>query len=50
MHSLTHWLLANGTLLAIIIAVGVAILLACCLGCSHCPCKEKDELFKRREV
>jgi len=47
---LVHWLAAHATLLAVLITAGVAVLLVCCLGCSHCGCQEQDELFKRREV
>jgi hypothetical protein len=28
----------------------VAVLLFCCLECSDCGCREKDDLFKRHEV
>ena len=50
MHSLTHWFGVNGNMLAVLITVGVALLLVCCLQCSKCGCRDKDELFKRREV
>jgi hypothetical protein len=50
MHSLTHWFGVNENILAVLITVGVALLLVCCLQCSKCGCREKDELFKRREV
>jgi hypothetical protein len=50
MHSLIHSLGINGTVLAVLITLGVAVLLVCCLQCSHCGCRDKDELFKRREV
>ncbi len=45
-----HWLLANGGVLAVLITAGVAVLLVCCLTCSHCSRREKDDLFHRREV
>ncbi|HTB98077.1 MAG TPA: hypothetical protein VK716_13780 [Terracidiphilus sp.] len=50
MQIISHWLAANGNLMAILVTVGVAVLLACCLGCTRCPCREKDEIFNRREV
>jgi hypothetical protein len=50
MSSLMHWLGINGNVLAVLITVGVAVLLVCCLECSDCGCREKDDLFKRREV
>jgi hypothetical protein len=42
--------MSSGSLLALVVTVGVAVLLACCLGCAKCPCREKDEIFRRREV
>ena len=50
MHSLTHSLFSFGTVLAVLITAGVAVLLFCCLSCSDCGCKEKDELFKRKSA
>jgi hypothetical protein len=50
MHSLTRWFIANANLLAFMVTVGVAFLLVCCLECTKCPCREKDDLFKRHEV
>jgi hypothetical protein len=45
-----HWILVSGSLVALVVTIGVAVLLVCCLSCARCPLKEKDELFKRREV
>ena len=42
--------MANGTLLAVIVTVGVAVLLVCCMECSDCGCREKDQIFKRHEI
>jgi hypothetical protein len=28
----------------------VAVLVVCCLECTKCGCREKDDLFHRREV
>ncbi len=50
MHSVVHWFAANSDLLAILVTVGVAVLLVCCLECTKCPCREKDDLFKHHEV
>ena len=50
MQSLVHWLASNGTVLALAVTVGVAVLLVCCLGCSNCPSRDKDDLFRRREL
>jgi hypothetical protein len=50
MHSLFQWLIASGSLLALVVTAGVAVLLVCCLGCAKCPCREKDNIFGRHEV
>ncbi len=50
MHSLTQWLVTNSSVLAVLVTVGVAVLLVCCLECSDCSKVEKDDLFQRREV
>jgi hypothetical protein len=50
MHSLLAWLWTNGTVLAVLVTAGVAVLIVCCLECSKCGCREKDEIFKRHEV
>jgi hypothetical protein len=50
MHSVLTWLGANATVFAVLVTVGVAVLIVCCLECSKCGCQEKDELFNRREV
>jgi hypothetical protein len=28
----------------------VAIFLVCCLECTNCSCREKDDLFRRHEM
>ena len=50
MGVLIHWFASNATLLALIVTVGVGVLLVCCLECTKCPGREKDEFFKRRQV
>jgi hypothetical protein len=50
MHHLIHWFSTSGTILAILVTAGVAVLLVCCLGCSNCPSREKDALFRRHEM
>jgi hypothetical protein len=50
MHSVVHWLLTNGSVVAVLVTVCVALLLACCLGCSNCGAREKDSLFGRHEM
>ena len=50
MHNVWQWLVTSGSLLALVVTAGVAVLLVCCLGCAKCPCRDKDEMFRRREV
>jgi outer membrane biogenesis lipoprotein LolB len=50
MNSLFHWFEVNASVLAVLVTVGVAVLLICCLECSHCPSRDKDDIFKRHEV
>jgi hypothetical protein len=49
MKDLSHWLVMNGSILAVLVTVGAAVLLICCVGCTHCPKREKDDIFHRRE-
>jgi hypothetical protein len=50
MQTLTHWIAVNGSMIAVLVTLGVAVLLVACLQCTHCPKSKKDELFHRREV
>jgi len=50
MQHLMHWIAANGSVLAVLVTVGVAVLLVSCLQCTHCGRREKDEFFNRHEV
>jgi hypothetical protein len=50
MHNLFHWLATNGSVVAVLVTVGVAVLLVCCLGCSNCGARDKDSLFGRHEL
>lgn len=47
MEHIIHWFATNASILAILVTVGVAVLLVCCLGCSNCPSRDKDDLFRR---
>ena len=42
-----NWLVVNGSILAVLVTVGVAVLLVCCIECTRCPKGEKDEIFLR---
>jgi hypothetical protein len=50
MTSLMHWFAVNASVLAVLVTVGVAVLLVCCLECSDCSCRDKDEIFHHHEV
>ncbi len=49
MQHLAHWFTANETVLAVLVTVGVAVLLVCCLECTKCGCRDKDDLFHRHD-
>jgi hypothetical protein len=50
MQQLAHWFAANGIVLAVLVTVSVAVLLICCLECTKCGGREKDDLFKHHEL
>ncbi len=45
-----HWIGVNGNVLAVLVTVGVAILLVCCLECTKCSGRDKDDIFHHHEV
>jgi len=50
MFSFLHGIARSENLLGALVTLGVAILLACCLECTNCSCREKDDLFRRHAV
>jgi hypothetical protein len=48
MRAFFHWFLMNGNLFALLVTVGVAVFLGCCLECTNCSRSKNDELFRRR--
>ena len=50
MHSLIHTLFSASFLFAALITLGVGVLLFCCVGCTRCPGKEEDDLFRHRSA
>ena len=50
MNSLIQWFTVYENALAVVATVGIGIFLVCSLGCMSCPCREKDNLFRRKKV
>ncbi len=50
MRTLIHMLSSESLLLAGIITLAVGVLLFCCVGCTRCPGKEEDDLFRHRSI
>jgi len=50
MHNVLHWVASYASVLAILVTLGVAVLLVCCLECTSCSSREKDEMFSRHEL
>jgi hypothetical protein len=50
MQTVIQWLEANADVLAVLATVGVAVLLVCCLECTDCSHREKDDIFHHHEV
>lgn len=50
MQSVLHWFATSGSVIAVMVTVGVAVLLVCCLGCSNCSSRDKDSIFGRHEL
>jgi hypothetical protein len=50
MNHFIQWLTNSASVIAIVVTVGVGLLLFCCLGCTKCGCREKDDLFHRHEM
>jgi hypothetical protein len=46
MHSLIQWFVTYENVIAIIVTMAVAVIVYCCLGCSKCPCRDKDDVFR----
>jgi hypothetical protein len=46
MASLIHWFTVDGDAISILVTVGIAVLLVC----SHCPSRDKDDLFRHHAL
>jgi hypothetical protein len=49
-QTLMHWIGINGNVLAVLVTAGVAVLLICCLECTKCSGRDKDDIFRHHEV
>jgi hypothetical protein len=45
MNSLIHWLESDGNGLAVLVALGVAVLFVCGMECMTSPSRDKDDIF-----
>jgi hypothetical protein len=54
MASLIHWFTVDGNAIANVIAVlvtmGIAVLLVCCLECTDCPSRAQDDIFRPHAI
>ncbi|MGA2632785.1 MAG: hypothetical protein ABSF16_00985 [Terracidiphilus sp.] len=46
MQSLLQWFAIPANALALLVTLGVAIFLFCCLECTDCPSRDKDDIFR----
>jgi hypothetical protein len=47
MDSLAQWFTDYGNAVAVLVTLGVALLLVCCLECVTSPTRDKDDIFNR---
>ena len=50
MVSLIHWFANDGNAISVLVTIGIAVLLVCCLECSDCPSRDKDDIFSRHAI
>ena len=50
MESLIHWFTTIENAVAVLVTVGVAVFLVCCMECTECPSRDKDDLFRRHNA
>ena len=50
MRVLAHLFALNANVLALLVTLGIGVLLVCCIECTKCPCRDKDDIFNRHEV
>jgi hypothetical protein len=50
MDSLIHWFTVDGNAISVLVTLGIAVLLVCCLECSHCPNRDQDDIFRHHAI
>jgi len=50
MTSLIEWFASADNALAVLVTIGVAVLLVCCLECTDCRHREDDDIFRHHQV
>jgi hypothetical protein len=50
MDSMIHWFTVDGNAIAVMVTVCIAVLLVCCLECTDCPRRDKDDIFRRHSI
>jgi len=50
MVSLIEWFKIFDNALAVLVTVGVAVFLVCCVECTNCSCRDKDDFFRHRKI
>jgi hypothetical protein len=50
MHGLLHWFAEDDNALAALVTANVALLIICCLVCTRCSTRDKDEIFRRHTL
>ena len=50
MDSLIHWFTVDGNAISVLVTLGIAVLLVCCLECSECPSRDQDDIFRHHAI
>jgi len=50
MERIIHWFMVNASVLSVLVTVAITVLLVCCLKCSDCSHRERDDLFTKHSA
>ena len=50
MGCLIHWFTVDGNAISVLVTMGIAVLLVCCLECTDCPSRAQDDIFRRHAI